>query len=389
MSNRLLAKIGFAGVLVFLPFGIAGEQISLGIGILGLLLHQAARRVIGRFLRVPGNRMLILGSAAWVLVSVAAVLLSERPSDGVRELRKLLLLPALLLPAGAIESRRDLRLSTGLLLLAFTGASIVGLVEQMQGGGDHPTRLDGPIGFYMTTAGVFLLLSLVALALVVERSSRLPALALLAGGSALLLTYTRGAWLAFAVGAFLLLFRRRRRLALPALALFLLLLAAVPTLRERARSSWDAAFEPDRERAYVWEAGLRAFQDHPWRGAGLQDLAPLIRAYRSPEARAPLTHFHSLYVQTAVAMGVPGLLALALLFGGFAVASLGAARRSAPGLERALAEGAIAGLAAFLAHGFFEWNLGDSEVALTLYTLLGIGFAACLVSDEASRPPTA
>ena len=119
---------------------------------------------------------------------------------------------------------------------------------------------------------------------------------------------------------------------------------------------------------------------------GLQDLRGAIDAYRSPEARETITHFHSLYIQTAVAMGVPGLVALGLFFAGFLRVLVRAAREAAPGLPRGIAEGAIASLAAFLVQGFFEWNLGDSEVALTLYTLVGLAVAAgARSSGEGSR----
>lgn len=375
MTSPRPAFVGLAGVLLFLPFGIAGQQIALGVGLLGLLAEPDARRRTARLLAAPGTRPVLLGAAAWIAASALALLLSGR-ADGARELRKLLLLPALLLPAGAIGSRRDLRFASAVLLLSLLAASLLGIVEQARGGGDHPTRLDGPIGFYMTTAGVLLVLSLPALALLAEAKSRLARVAFPAAAAALLLTYTRGAWLAFAAGASLLLLRRKRKLALPALLLFALLLAAVPSFRERIAGTGAADFAPDRERELLWDAGRRAFLDRPWRGAGLHDLGPLLRAYRSPEAEARLTHFHSLYLQTAVAMGIPGLAALALLFGGLALALLRAARAAPPGAPRALAEGALAALAAFLVHGLFEWNLGDSEVALALWTAAGLGLAA-------------
>jgi O-antigen ligase len=375
-GERLLARIGLAGVLVFLPFGIAGEQIALGIGLLGLAAHAEARKAVARFLREPSARGAVVGAGAWALASIVVLLLSGHAGEGTRELRKLFLLPALVLPAAAITGRRDLRFALAILLLALAAASGAGLLEQARGGGNHPARLDGPIGFYMTTAGVFLLLSLVALAAVVERGSPFAIPAFLAGAVALAFTYTRGAWIGFGAGLAVLLLRRRPRLLLPAIVLLAAFLLSVPSFRERISETWEAGFAPDRERAYVWEAGRRAFLEHPWRGAGLQDLAPIVRAYRSPEASAPLTHFHSLYLQTAVAMGVPGLVALSLLLGGLVLAALSSARRAAPGPPRALAEGALAALVAFLVHGVFEWNLGDSEVALTLYLLVGLGMAA-------------
>ncbi|MFH1680915.1 MAG: O-antigen ligase family protein, partial [Candidatus Eisenbacteria bacterium] len=283
---------------------------------------------------------------------------------------------AVVFPLAAIESRRDFLFASIILLGAAAAAAALGLVEQAGGAGNHPERLDGPIGFYMTTAGVFLLAALAALGVAALASFRWGGIALLLLVPALLFTYTRGAWFALAAGISVLLLRRRPRFLFPALLVLLAVLAGVPSLRERLLTSWDPGFFLNRERVYLWDAGLRLFLEHPWHGAGLHDLRETIRAARPPEAREPLTHFHSLYLQTAVAMGAPGLLALAILFLGFFRALVRASREAPPGLPRAVAEGAIAGVAAFLVHGAFEWNLGDSEVALTLYVVVGMGIAA-------------
>jgi len=377
ISSRILVRAGLAGLLFFLPFGIAGQQIALGIGLLGVLASSEARgRARSYLLGARDGRALLLGVAAWVAASLLALLLSERAGEGVRELRKLLLLPALVLPVAGIEKRRDLLAAAIVLLAAATAAAAIGLVEHARGGGNHPSRLDGPIGFYMTTAGVLLPIALVALAAAVSCRSRIAAVVFALLASALLLTYTRGAWFAFAAGIAVLLARRRPLLLLPGFLLLVAVIAGVPSLRERLLTSWDAEHPLNRERVFLWDAGRRLFLDHPWRGAGLHDLGETIRAHRPPEAREPLTHFHNLYLQTAVATGVPGLLALAAFFFGFLRALLSAARRAPPELPRALAEGALASVAAFLVHGLFEWNLGDSEVALTLYAIIGMGIAA-------------
>lgn len=385
IAARGAALAGLAGLLLFLPFGIAGQQISLGVGLLGLLLSPPCRgRVRALLGRGGAGRPLLAGGGIWVLALLLALLLSGRIGEGARELRKLYLLGALLLPAGALGAARERRGAALLFLLALAAAAAAGIVEQVRGGGHHPTRLDGPIGFYMTTAGVFLLLALVAFALALRRAplGALPAAAFLIGAAGLILTYTRGAWFALAGGGVFLLAKRRRRLLLPALLLFAALLVALPATRERLVSSWDSTYDSNRERAWVGEAGLRAFRERPWTGHGLHDLRETLESHRNPDARDRLTHFHSLYLQTAVAMGVPGLAALALLFASVLLSLRRAAGMARDTLGRALAEGAAAATIAFLAHGLFEWNLGDSEVAVTLWTVVGLGLAASIGSPD-------
>ncbi len=382
-----LPLVGLAGLLLFLPFGIAGQQISLAVGLAGVLLHRPARRrVTSLFANGGPGRPLLFGTAAWIAASLVALILSGEIAGGARELRKLPLLLALVLPVGAIRSRRDLQAATVLLLLAGAAAAAAGIFEQLRGAGNHPTRLDGPIGFYMTSAGVFLLIGMAALGVAVERPrlGSLPASALIILTGALVLTYTRGAWFGWAAGAAFLLVRRRPVLFAPALVLFGSLLFAFPGTRERFLTSWDLTYDSNRERAWLIEAGWRAFADHRWTGAGLHDLARLIDEYRNAGARDRLTHFHSIYLQTAVAMGIIGLAALAALIVSFFRALLAAAGRTADRAGRGIVEGALAALFAFLVHGMFEWNLGDSEVATTLYTILGLALAAGAVGRARS-----
>ncbi len=91
---------------------------------------------------------------------------------------------------------------------------------------------------------------------------------------------------------------------------------------------------------------------------------------------------HSVPVQVAAAMGLPGLLA----FGWLVVASfreLRKARRATAGctFPRAVVDGAEAGLVAFLAAGLVEWNLGDSEILALLFFMIGTGIAAGRLPD--------
>ncbi|MBN1825032.1 MAG: O-antigen ligase family protein [Candidatus Eisenbacteria bacterium] len=380
--NRIggaLALAGLGVLLAFLPFGIAGQQIGLALGAAAALLAgDARRRARARLAPDRTGPLLPAGCAAWIGALLLALLFSGRAAEGARELRKLLLLSALFLPAAAVRDRRDLRAAAELLLLAAFVAALLGLIEQARGAGNHPTRLDGPLGFYMTTSGVFLLLGLPPLALLLERE-RLHGLApaaFLLLAAALLFTYTRGAWFGWAAGAAWLTARRRPRLLPAAVAAVAATMLLHPAARERLLSSFDPDFHFNRERIYLWEAGWRAFRERPLFGRGLHDLTPLIDASRDGAARERITHFHSLYLQTAVSAGAVGLAALALFATGLFAALRRAATRAEDRFGAALADGAAAALIAFLVHGLFEWNWGDSEVATALYTVIGLGLAA-------------
>ncbi len=384
---RRLPLIGLAGLIAFIPFGIAGEQLSIALCVAALLLIPAERKRAIRLFQIspaPWGKLLPLSIAVWIGVLLISLALSGQIGAGVRELRKVPLLVALLLPAAVLRDGKGVERAAGWLLFAALAAACAGFVEHARGLGLNPDRLDGPIDSYMTTAGILLQLSLVASALLLERRylRGLVVAAWVAITAALFLTYTRGAWIGWAAGGALLLGRRRPKALLPALLVTVALVAAHPALRERALTIADIRFPTNSERLSLWKAGGKAFLERPLFGHGLHDLHMLVAQTAQGASYGKLSHFHSDIVQTAVASGAAGLLAVVLVMTAFFHALFRIAKRSRSLAGRALAEGAAAALAGFLVHGLFEWNLGDSEVITSLYTVIGLALAADILPPE-------
>ena len=235
----------------------------------------------------------------------------------------------------------------------------------------------------MTFAGQLLLLLPMAIAIAVcTRRARwrfgAGAVALLAL-AALGVTFTRSAWIGLVV-----------ELAVIAGAVWPLGLLALAMIAGAAfvfapgawRARLDSMFDPNhpwnRQRVYMWQAGLRMFRDHPLTGVGLQDLRVLYDRYRDPAATESAGHMHNVFVQIAASMGAVGLAAFAWLYGSFVhVATVGLRpqlRRR--GLAAGVRLGALAALMRFLAAGCFEWNFGDEELLYALYTIVGLAWAA-------------
>lgn len=379
MGAHAPALIGLAGLLAFLPFGIAGQQISIAFTLLCILAFRDGRqRLNDAFRRGDIPRQLLGSLLFWIAALLLALLFSGRAPEGIRELRKLYLLLALILPVGVLIDRRELRIAIALLLLAGAAAALGGLIEHFNHLGLNRDRLDGPINSYMTTAGIFLQLSLFALALLLHEKGWLGKIAFAAFlpiTTALFLTFTRGAWLGWAAGSVLLLARRRPRLLLPALLLVLALFAAHPGIRERAMTIINVAYPTNHQRFILWKAGWNCFRDRPITGWGLQSMETLIEERAGPAPSGNLSHFHNNLVQTAAAMGIVGVAALTLLMIAFFRTAAGGARGDPPLLVRGVAEGTAAAVTGFLIHGVFEWNMGDSEVITTLYALIGLAIA--------------
>ncbi len=374
------ALIGLAGLLAFLPFGIAGQQISLGVALLGILLFRDGRhRLISLFRRGKFPTLLRGAILFWVMALLLSLVFSGQFPDGLRELRKVTLLFALIIPACAVSKQKELRFALLLLLVSGIAAASIGLWEHGNHAGLNPNRLDGPINSYMTSAGIFLQISLMALALLLhgnEHFRGITPVAFLLVTAALFFTFTRGAWLGWAVGSAFLLTRCKPRLMLPLLLLLMALPAAHPEIRERAKTMVDRSYPTNSRRLILWSAGWDAFRERPLTGWGLQSMESLILERSGPAPSGHLSHFHSNVVQTAVAMGLAGLVAFTLLMAALFRASSAGVRVDPPSLARGIAEGSAAAVVGFLVHGFFEWNMGDSEVITTLYALVGLAIAA-------------
>jgi O-antigen ligase len=90
---------------------------------------------------------------------------------------------------------------------------------------------------------------------------------------------------------------------------------------------------------------------------------------------------HSLYLETAAELGLPGLAALAALFAGLALAARRALRRDA-----ALAAGLIAGVVAWAGQSAVDWLWEMPAVTLIALVLAGALVAAAEATGQPDRP---
>ena len=331
--------------------------------------------------------------AAWTLV---AALASSRPLESLLAAKGLLTLGAFYVVLNALPDRDAARrFATGL----FLAVSVVALLAIAQVGfcpesgtvesGSPLVRLlfrkcaraRGFFSIYMTLAGILTLVLVDALPRLARGGpSAVWALpAWLAGVAALGLTYVRGAWLGFAVGAAgCALTLRRRWLVLSALALVIAgTLAVEPGVLKRLRTVGDLADDTARDRLAMLDAGLRLVGAHPIAGVGPGQVKRLYPAWAGEEAlRRSTSHLHDTPLQIAVERGIPGLAAWIAIWVAFFVRAARTLRRIPADDEgsRRLVLGSMAALAAFLVSGLFEYNFGDTEVLLVALSLMALPF---------------
>jgi len=200
-------------------------------------------------------------------------------------------------------------------------------------------------------------------------------------GVALLLSFTRGAWLGCGIGTVYLLWHYKRSL-IPLLPLVALLgyFAAPDYLQERARSIiWNEADHSAGARRVMYRAGWAMVKAHPYFGIGPEGPQYEFDQYR-PDAYLPKAwygHLHSDYLQTAASRGLPALVFLIWFF----VWALRDEHRLASQLavERAdhlawLARGVAAASISYYVEGLVEYNFGGSQLVMLWLFLLVLGY---------------
>ena len=368
---------------------IAVSQIFLVLGVAALLFSDLP-------LRMPPLRLPL---ALFILLTFIAVLSSPDPAAGLPQIRKLFVFAILPLVASTFLDTRPIRW----LLYSWAGlcslSALRGIGQYLSrrqvalrdGANTYDFFLDDRItgfsGHWMTFGGVQMIVVVLLAALLLfsrRRADRLlAALCLPLLGLALALSLTRSIFLLGAPLGLLYLawcWKPKALLALPALALIAWF--AVPfQVRERAISVLQPHGQVDSNsrRAIMRRTGWQMVKAHPWLGLGPEQIKPQFQRYVPAGVPRPLPpgwygHLHNVYLQYAAERGVPALLCMMWFLAAVVRLNL----RSPAGCpeHKFLYHGAIATVLAVLAEGFFEYNLGDSEVLTMFLTVVAASYVA-------------
>jgi putative inorganic carbon (hco3(-)) transporter len=379
-STYPLDRVIDGAILVFLASAAVSITTAQAAMLLALTAWAAKLGLssVHRQLSLP----LLLPIAAFVLASVLASLTAVDPLRSLNDLRNVFLPAFFFLLVNHVQGvERGMTLGQVLIVMV-TIMAVYGLGQSVLYG---PTfRINGTLSIYMTFAGILMLITTLALALLLSTSRQrmrywlVPCLLLLT--AALAMTQTRGAWLGLGVGAALILGSRRKAwlLVLPiaALAVFLLAPSAV---KDRMRSITDPEDVTALERLYMWGSGLRIMRDHPITGVGMNGVSQVYPTYKDPRAlRERRGHLHNNVMQVTAERGLLGLACWLWIWVAFYRYAWHIYAGLAPGVgdAKALVVGSVAGVTAFHIAGLSEYTFGDSEVMMVVYFLMALPFLA-------------
>jgi len=396
---RAARWLTFASAAAIL-FGIAYSQSLLALALVALLLS-------GEKLRLPPIRLQL---GLFLLGTVLALALSGHPAEGIPQIRKFYVFCELLVVYSCL---RDLRIVRWLFLTWAGFASITALrgfvqfAQKIQQArqlhqNDYSFYVGERITGFMSHWNTYAAQEMFALTMLTAFLFFSPAArkrmwvwilcAVLMGG-AVLLAETRAVWIGIAIAiVYLTWFWKRWMLAAVPVLVALAFLVSPPVIKDRFTSLLHPkGVDSNAFRVVTWTTGLQMIKAHPFFGLGPEGPKYHFEEWVPSDVPRPLPmgwygHLHNIYLQYSAERGIPTMLVLLWMIGKMLWDYWGALRRLPPGRsdERFLLHGGIAVILATLAEGFFEYNLGDSEV-LTMF-LVVVGCAYQAVPIKSDRP---
>ena len=252
-----------------------------------------------------------------------------------------------------------------------------------------------PVVIYNTANAVALfLVPLVAFAGAIalhweDRRARWAAALLAAlGAICVVLSFSRGGYLALgAVVVALALSHRRRLMIVGAGVVVAAGLMIVPAIRHRVLTELDFSNGSNTlvGRFHLWSVALQMLRDHPIFGAGLSGFATVIGPYWNPTNADRFTYPHNIVLNSWTETGLLGVIAFAwILVVGFRSGWRG--WRSSSGPWRAVHLGVLVALIAVVVHGLVDVPYWKNDLSLELWALLSLTLAATALHGAAPKP---
>lgn len=401
---RRVLQVSFFSFALFVPFSIAGMNIACAFGALAWALSAVLGRPSPGAARLSlGSDPLVLASLLLVISALPSVAISQDSARAVKDWSSYWQLLIVFWVACNVRAVRMREAAFWTLAASSAVACVVALVQRAGGldlGFIHiPARFRvGGTLYTMTFAGILYQLIVLNCAVLMAKGIAARARVFLAATVvlqfvAIMLTMTRGAWVALIGGLVALCVLVRNRVVtwsalglVAALVLFSLL-----NVRQQGRSVPEllhSGLDKDAStRVVLWDIAWDLFTAHPLLGVGMGDYT--IEADKILAGRKVTTTVdtHNVYLHILATRGLVGFVPFVFFWWVF-LRELGRVRRRfEPGsLDHHYAVGAVAATVAVLLGALTELNIDDSEVFMTYMFTMGLVLSARNV-DVVQRPP--
>nr|MBC7245810.1 O-antigen ligase family protein [Chloroflexota bacterium] len=134
----------------------------------------------------------------------------------------------------------------------------------------------------------------------------------------------------------------------------------------------------------IWSRALAMIHDMPYTGVGL-DMFPLMQSNFYPGVMiGPEPHAHQLFLQIAVDLGLPGLLAFLWLLIALVFAAARTCWRGQEAQQHAILLGAMGSIVSYVASGFLD-TIWAAKPSVLIWFVLGLVAALCVSSELRPR----
>ena len=330
---------------------------------------------------------LLLGS--YVALILVSIIFSSEPLTSAVYLKKLIKVFSIFL-IYTYATRQELEFGLKSIFWIMSASGLYGVLQYFWlKPVDLLHRIDGFMSHWMTFSGQLMMVSVAlggyllylgGIRMQKARSGFLGySIILLVVGFALILTFTRSAWIGCACGFLVMLAIRKVKWAIGGGLVLLIIFLFLPApFIDRFYSSFDLSDTTTRGRVELLKTGINLIRDNPLTGVGPRMVAERALEYREDRELPDelYQHFHSNLVQIAAEMGVPAAIVWMLLWIWVVRDFLIMRRNSSdPFLDYLLVNG-ISVLVAVQLAGLLEYNFGDSEIAILLFFFVTAPYAA-------------
>jgi len=387
ISTRLF-QFAFLSLALFIPFSIAGENIAIGFSVLAWLLWLVATRERPRF-----SDPLFVASLVLALSALPSVFMSADRSRAFTDWESYWQL-LICFMVGSHVARVGVRDRACAVLLASAAASCgVAFIQRAGGlhigpvhiGSEH--RVSSTL-FTMTLAGILCQLVVFAAAMTTAVRARRwrgwVALAAVMMFAALLLTMTRGAWIAVFAGlvAVCVLLRSRALAVATLVAMVVMIFYTHHYRNDQGRTlavetlATESADRNVATRLVLWDMSWHMFLDHPFFGVGMGDYSAEADRRLADRRVRTTVDSHNIYLQILATRGVVGFIPFVVYWAVLVVVLARRMRTAAKGsMARHYTIGALGATAAVLVGALTENNIDDAEVFTAFMFLVGIALA--------------
>ncbi len=391
-SPNLAVRAGLYFLFFAIPLSISGMQVGLGIAVAGGLWSLFHRR---RF-PVTDLDLPILLFLGLTLLSAA---LSGDPVRGLQQFLGSWAVACFYLVTGFLRDEVFRRRLFRILFWTAAAVAVYGIGQHLTGldvirqgrplqsleiGGRTVFFPRGAFSHYQTFANVFFLLFCLSFAQAIYSRARgervMYVIAAFCTGAVMVLSYTRGIWVAalFAVVLIVSFSGKRALAALGSVAAVVgvIVLLSFAGISSRAGSIFET--EKNVERFLLWETTWNMIRDYPLLGVGVGNYQRVQSEYLRDDLPLDVTrsHSHNNLLQVTVERGIFGLLIFLWLW--YLIVKKGLVTllrsRQPGGRHFALVLGCLAGALGFFIDGMFQNNFGDTEVVILFWLMVGLIF---------------